>query len=206
LAKKQNKIACIILAAGLSKRFGGMKQLAILSPGSEPLVQMAIDVANASSCDYVILVLGHSSSQIAAKIYLGRANLVLNKDYHDGLSTSVKCGLSNVPSDADAAIFMVADQPFLTSDILDMLAAKYRQKRKKVIALTPSFKKEPRNPVLLDRSMFKEVSLLQGDIGAREIVRRHIDTVEFLEIDDQDVFLDVDTKTSLEEAMKKQKG
>jgi molybdenum cofactor cytidylyltransferase len=116
---KKNKVACVILAAGLSKRFGGVKQLARLKEDGPPLVQKALDTANASSAEYVILVLGQAASEIAAETTLGRAALVYNKDFANGLSSSLKCGLSNVPEDSGAVLFMVADQPYLTSGILD---------------------------------------------------------------------------------------
>ncbi len=152
---KKIKVACVILAAGLSKRFGGVKQLARLEEDGPPLVQKALDTANASSAEYVILVLGQAASEIAAETTLGRAALVYNKDFAKGLSSSLKCGLSNVPEDSDAVLFMVADQPYLTSGILDNMIDIYSSNKSKIVALS-SPSREPRNPVLFDRSMFIE--------------------------------------------------
>jgi len=195
-------VACVILAAGLSKRFGGPKQLAKLEENGTSLVQNALDTANASSSDYVILVLGQAASEVAAETALGRASLVYNLDFAMGLSSSVKCGLSNVPADSDAVLFMVADQPYLTSGILDDVMRIYRSNRSKIVALS-SPSGEPRNPVLFDRRMFTELGQLSGDKGAREIVLNHIKEVKFLRSNDPRVLLDIDTKEALEAARRK---
>jgi molybdenum cofactor cytidylyltransferase len=188
----RRKIACIVLAAGSSIRFGAPKQLAEFHGKS--LVQIAIDVANASSSDYVLLVLGKSSSEIMEKLRLGRAQVVLNKDFQAGISSSIKCGLANVPDDCAGMIIMVADQPYLTSTHLDMLIDRFQESPKSIIAL--SNHGEPRNPVLIPVELAPALEKLQDDEGARALVKKNPRTV-LVEVADSKVFLDVDTKDSL---------
>jgi len=189
---RPGKIACIVLAAGLSKRFGSPKQLAKFE--GKNLIQIAINQANGSTADYVFLVLGNSSSEILEKISLGRAQVIFNKDFAKGISTSIRSGISNLPGDCDAAIIMVADQPFLTSRHLDLMITESKKIPGRIVAL--SSKGEPRNPVLVPKEMFRELERLEGDAGARTMVRDNPKTL-LVEITDPEVFVDVDTKDSL---------
>ncbi len=191
-SEKQQKIACIVLAAGSSVRFGSPKQLAEIQGKS--LVQIAIDVADASKADYVFLVLGNSSSEILENLRLGRAQVVLNKNYKQGISTSIKSGLANLPDDSLGVIIMVADQPYLASHHLDQLIERFQKSPGSIVAL--SSKGEARNPIILPLSMVSVLEDLAGDEGARALVKNNPNTI-LLEVSDPKVFVDVDTKASL---------
>jgi len=188
----KTKFACVILAAGSSVRYGSPKQLAEL--GERSLIQMAIDEADKSQADYVLLVLGNSSSEILEKIKPGRAQVIFNKNFAVGISTSIKSGIANLPDDTVAAIIMVADQPFLSYKHLNLLIEKSKEFPGRIVAL--SFKGEPRNPVVIPIKFSKELEMLTGDEGAKILVRGKSDTV-LIDIPDGRVFFDVDTKDSL---------
>jgi molybdenum cofactor cytidylyltransferase len=192
-----DKTACIILAAGSSVRYGSAKQLAEFN--GKTLLQNAIDQADDSSCDYVFLVLGKSSSEILEKLESGRTQIIFNKDFFLGISTSIRCGISNLPDDCSQAIIMVADQPFLRTEHLELLMDTARKSPGKIIALSSGG--EPRNPVLIPSSLFAKLESLTGDEGARTIVKNS-DAV-LVEISDPKIFYDVDTKASLLELERK---
>ncbi len=188
----QLKIGCIVLAAGSSIRFGSPKQLAEFNGKS--LIQSAIEQANASLSDYVFLVLGKNSGEILERLSLGRAQVLFNKDFEQGISTSIRCGISNLPDDCDGVIIMVADQPYLTSKHLNMLIEESARSPGKIVALSSGG--DPRNPVLMPRKMTHLLEDLQGDEGARSLVRKNPQTI-LIDIPDTRVFFDVDTKDSL---------
>lgn len=192
-----NRVACVVLAAGLSSRFGSLKQLAKTGLDERTLVQRALDVANESRADYVYVVLGHASEQILKSLALGRAQIVLNKDYHLGLSSSVRASISNLPNDCGAVVLMVADQPFLTPGLIDRLIEAFRLDKKRGIA-TLAFKGEPRNPTIFGRRFFESLHEIRGDRGGRDIVKAHGADVTLINVADKKVFLDVDTFSSLQ--------
>lgn len=194
----RRKAACVVLAAGLSSRFQKPKQLACI--GGKTLIQNAVDVANGSKSDYVYVVLGSNSSEIMEKLNLGRAQVLLNKNYKDGLSSSLKTSVSNLPPDCTEIVLMVADQPFLSSRLIDRLINSLR--RKKVFLASLAFKNEPRNPAIFSKRMFPILMKVRGDKGAREIVRKHRSDAILINIKDPLVFLDIDTATNLEEAVR----
>lgn len=192
---KNAKVGCVILAAGKSARFGGVKQLFRFHRVS--LIQRALNAANDSSVDYVILVLGAYSEKILEDVDLGRAQILLNKNFESGISSSIKCGISNLPDDCIGCILMVADQPGLASKHLNRLLEVFKKgNMKDVVAL--SHNKEPRNPVLFPAILFPRLTKLRGDSGARGIIRG-TKNLRLVEIRDERVFLDIDTKRSVDD-------
>lgn len=192
---KSVKIGCVILAAGKSARFGGIKQLYHFQ--RVMLVQRALNAANGSSADYVVLVLGASSDKILETADPGRAQILLNKKFESGLSSSIKCGISNLPDDSAGCILMVADQPWLTSKHLNKLIKEFNEGNfKHVVAL--SHNKEPRNPVLFPKRLFPRLMKLRGDYGARSITIKSKE-LRLVEIRDRKVFLDIDTRRSIKD-------
>lgn len=187
-------VACIILAAGMSIRFGSAKLLSELQ--GKTLLQRAIDTANNSAADYVILVVGAYASRILAKTQTGRAQVVFNNKFDEGQSSSIKCGISNLPKDCSAAIIMVADQPFLKSEYLDKMIQIFRTQgsSRKIIALSEGA--EPRNPVLVGKEIFPELMKLEGDVGARAIIR-HSRRIKVVPVDDPKAFLDIDDRRNI---------
>lgn len=165
-----------------------MKQLAMI--GGKPMLQHAIDAANSSFCDYVLLVVGSSSSEILSRIDPGRAQVVLNKNFEKGQSTSIKCGITNIPEDSGGAIIMVGDQPYIKSVHLNKMIKSFKEKDSVVIL---SHEGKPRNPVLIPKKLFSKLATLKGDTGAKALVRKY-NQVRLVEIRDEKVFFDVDTK------------
>ncbi|HKW05159.1 MAG TPA: nucleotidyltransferase family protein [Nitrososphaerales archaeon] len=190
------KVCCVILAAGMSIRFGSQKQLFKID-GTKSLAQIALDTANDSKADYVILVVGSGASDILSSLDLGRADFVYNMDYNSGLSSSIKSGIANMPIDANAALLMVADQPFLKARLLDRMMDAYNESGKKIVAL--SYDNEIRNPILFDRVFFSEIEKIEGDRGARSIVQKHIFEADLINIEDKQAFVDIDSRDALQQ-------
>jgi len=94
---------------------------------------------------------------------------------------------------------MVADQPFLTHEHLNMLIGRFESSPGKIVAL--SSHGEPRNPVLIPFDIIEDLEKLEGDEGARKLVKKNSGTV-LIDVADPQVFVDVDTKDSLLEFQK----
>jgi molybdenum cofactor cytidylyltransferase len=91
-------LAAVILAAGASSRMGQPKQL--LRFRGTTLLRRAIDTALAVPADQVIVVLGHAADQLLPEVRAAGATVVLNDQWMDGVSTSLRGGLSAVSSAA----------------------------------------------------------------------------------------------------------
>ena len=167
---------------------GEAKQL--LPLGQTTLLGQTIATIRRSAVDKIILVLGASAAAIQQSLDTEGLHIVHNPDYAEGMSTSLRAGLSAVPADLDAAFIVLADQPLLQPATLDHLAQHYRQSKAQIVV--PTFQGTRGNPVLLDRSVFAEVMALQGDVGCRAIFGKHEAALLKVEVMDEGILLDID--------------
>src|ERR1700694_1866438 len=178
-------ISAIVLAAGQATRFGQCKQL--MRRGEKALLQHVLDNLAQSKIDEVVVVLGARADEIREQIQFGKARVLMNPDYANGLSTPIQAGLRAI--NAEAAMIVLADQPLVASRTLDLLIDEYRRVKPSVVI--PTFNGFRGNPVIVDRSLFAEMMTIVGDIGCRSIFGNH--PVHLLPVDDRGVVTDIDT-------------
>lgn len=192
----EGPISGVLLAAGVSLRFGGAlpKQLTVFA--GEALVRRAARALVLSRVCEVIVVTGFCDGLVAEALSGLDVQLVNNPTYADGQSTSVKVGLGAVSAGSDSACFCPCDQPFLDAETIDHL---YRchQASDRGIAL-PSFAGRRGAPVFFRRSMFPALMEISGDEGGRQVVRDHPDEVLEVELADERPILDADTAEDLQ--------
>ena len=193
----RQRVAVVVLAAGESRRFGALKQLAPWGEGT--LLTHAVEVALASQADRVVVVLGCQAEACrAALVHRGlverggaRLELVVNSRWAEGQSTSVRAGLAALSARCGAAVFHLADQPAVTPAVLDALIARHAATRAPVV--WPAYEGRRGNPVLFDRVTFPALRRLTGDVGGREVLRAWADQGEEVAVGEAGVLLDVDT-------------
>jgi molybdenum cofactor cytidylyltransferase len=187
-------VAAIILAAGQARRMGGPNKLLARFDG-EPLVRRVAQAALKSEADPVIVVTGHKADDIGEALAGLKVQIVHNPDFAEGLATSLKAGLGQVPEHAAGALVILADMPAVTAEIMDRLIAVFRRGEGPAIVL-PTIEGKRGNPVLWSRAFFPELASVSGDTGARHILGAHEEAVERVEIGPA-AGLDVDTPEAL---------
>lgn len=155
--------AGIILAAGDAKRFGQPKQL--LTWHGQPLIRHLAQTALAAGLSPVIVVTGANSEAVAAAIQDLPLSIVHNPNRQSGQSSSLQCGLRQVPARAGSAIFLLSDQPGVTTDVLRSLVETHATSLHPIVA--PQVRGQRANPVLFDRVTFEDLMSLTGDTGGR---------------------------------------
>ncbi len=183
------RVAAMVLAAGESRRFGSPKQL--LPWGETTLLEHVVNVALKSTVEKTIVVLGHRAEQFSGLLQGRPLQVVINEEWRGGLSTSVKAGLRALPANCDACLFLLADQPNVTSQLVDSVLRRYRRTLAPIVA--PVHRGRRGNPVLFSRRLFPELLETEGDQGGRELILRHRDQMELVEVGEEDIFLDIDT-------------
>ncbi|MBN9616100.1 MAG: nucleotidyltransferase family protein [Acidobacteriales bacterium] len=183
-------IPAVVLAAGASTRLGTPKQLEIL--GGETLLERTVRVARAAGCSPVIVVLGAEYSKVLGNSDLGDVVTVINDKWQEGMGSSVRLGVRTcgfVAKSAEGVVLMTCDQPTVTVRHLERLM-KSRE-------MTAS-RYAGRNgvPAYFPAKCFGELMALQGDKGARELLKN----AGHEELEGGD--LDVDTADDLERARK----
>lgn len=184
-------VAGILLAAGESRRFGQAKQL--LAWHGQPFVHVVAETALQAGLSPVIVVSGASSEEVRSALDDLPVNIIHNDHYQEGQSSSIRCGLHQVPPESGAAIFLLADQPQVSSMVLRALVERHSRDLPPVLA--PFVEDRRANPVLFDRVTFPDLELLRGDVGGRAIFNKH--PVSYLPWHDTGLLLDIDTPEDL---------
>lgn len=184
-------VAGVVLAAGRSVRFHGHPKQLIAWNG-EPLLVHTLRTALESRLDPVVVVLGHAAEEISPLLAGLGVEEVRNPDYASGLASSVRAGLGGVEASAQAALFLPADQPFLTSGLIDRLIGAYAASRHRIVV--PAAAGRPGSPVLWDRSLFGELAGLTGDTGGRSLLKRFGKEILTVEVQDPLELADLDSE------------
>ncbi len=188
------KLAAIVLAAGRSTRMGSNKLLA--EYGGKPLVRHVVETAIACGAEPVLVVVGHEADAVAIALGGLDITLVRNPDYADGLSTSLRAGIAAMPQGHDGAVVLLGDMPKVSSTLVRRLIAAF-EGQPGGIAAVPVHDGEWGNPVVLAAALFADVADLEGDAGARKLLRGRADDVIEVPVSDPAVIVDVDTPEAL---------
>ncbi len=208
IQETHRRVAAIVLAAGAGIRMGErIKQLLPWRGGT--LVENALDLAHRANVAETVLVLGAHADEIRAAVASGAAlvssaavgtgapRIVVNPDWAEGHSTSIRAGVQALSPSIAAAVFINADQPLLTSDVIDALIGRYYAGDALIVA--PRYAGKRGSPVLFDRAHFDALVHLRGEEGGREVLAQN--RVAYVDFADARAGLDVDTPEEYERAL-----
>jgi molybdenum cofactor cytidylyltransferase len=169
-------VAIVILAAGSSSRMGQSKQL--LRVHDTTVLNHAITVALQASPAVVTVVLGAHAKQHRETIQSMPASIVVNDQWETGMGSSLKAGLQHVEAhhpNVTAVLFMVCDQPALTTQHLQSLIEKAD---KPIVA--SYYAGSPGVPALFNKSLFPALHALGNDQGAKKIFQQFPEQVSIV--------------------------
>jgi len=182
-------VAAIILAAGLSKRMGEDKLN--LKLGESTVFETTLQSITKTGFQQVIVVT-KPGSNLAVQARNYNCHLVENLNPEEGLSSSLKVGLNALESSIQGALFALADQPLITTELYNRLINSYRKKLKLVTC--PLYRGKRGNPTIFDRRTWPDLQLIEGDQGGRSLLRNLAeDQVDLVTVDDPAVVTDLDT-------------
>jgi len=193
--EKGHRIAGLVLAAGRSTRMGGPNKL-LEEINGKPLVRIVAEQALASRASPVIVVTGHQRERVERVLAGLPVTVVHNRDFADGLSTSLRAGIKAVPPDADGAIVTLGDMPQVRAKLIDRLIAAFDPERGALVVI-PTIDGKRGNPVLWARRFFPDLLAVEGDIGARHLIAGYAEAVAEVAIEDAAALTDIDTPEAL---------
>jgi molybdenum cofactor cytidylyltransferase len=163
------RIAGVVLAAGLSSRMGRNKVL--LELWGRTVVRRAVESAVEAGLSPVLVVVGHERERVEAELRNLPCTPVLNADYASGINTSLRAGIAAVPDDCAGAVMLLADMPLVTSRMLRALCDTFRAGKAPLVVSTYEGVLAP--PMLYARPLFPELRELQGEGCGKRVVKRH---------------------------------
>lgn len=187
--KRQYKLAIVILAAGNSRRFGDNKLMYPVE--GIPMYRRALDRALLVQEKMKGLIFSAAIVTQYPEIQKEATKLgvktVFNSHPETGISSSMKLGL--LP-EADACLFMVADQPWLRAETLEGLILRFLDSSKGMAAVSKNG--EPGNPCIFSRKYYDSLMELTGDKGGKRVLKAHPEDVVLYEIENEKELTDVD--------------
>ena len=190
-----NSCGIVILAAGASTRLGKPKQL--LQYRGNTLLGHAINEAVNSNADAVVVVLGKNAELFKKEIDEKKVRVAINSSWEEGMASSVRLGLDTLLNDKpfiDAVIFMVCDQPHISSFILNKLIITQQKTTKQIV--TCNYGESIGPPALFHKKYFRELMKLSGDTGARKIIQQNMNDMITILFPEGEI--DIDTNEDYE--------
>lgn len=185
-------VAGVILAAGASTRFQTAanpcpKQL--MTYQGRPLVRRAAELALQAGLSPVVVVVGYAGDEVAGALAGLPVTVAVNPRWAEGQSTSVIAGLDQLPSRCGSVVFLLADQPNTSPELVQALVEQHAQTCSPIVV--PMIDGRRSNPVLFDRVTFDDFKTLTGDTGGRALFSRY--PPQWLPWLDPNADFDVDT-------------
>jgi molybdenum cofactor cytidylyltransferase len=168
-----NHIHVVVLAAGASTRFGATKQL--VRVGGRPLMHTVVSRAVELAGHSVTVVLGAHAGELAPLLKHSPASVAVNREWSEGIASSIREGLAHTPAMADGVMIVLADQAAVTTDDLRRLANHWRRNPASIVCA--QYAGGTGVPAIFPRWCFRELNELRGDRGAQSLLQRHVDRV-----------------------------
>jgi len=185
-----------VLAAGPSTRFGSPKQLVRL--GGTPIAHQAASRAAAVAGHSVTIVLGAHAREVAPALRQSAATTVVNRDWEEGLASSIRTAVRTAPPRCDGLLLVLCDQVAVTTDDLRRLYVAWR--RHPILIAAALYGGAPGLPAIFPRWAFSDLLELRGDRDPRLVLRRSVDRLVRVPMSNAGIDLDTPEDLLLVEA------
>jgi molybdenum cofactor cytidylyltransferase len=186
----KKNISVIILAAGESRRMGRPKLL--LPIKGYLIIEHTVNAFSCSIVNEIIVVLGSNHEEIIKATSDKPVKVVVNNDYRNGMSTSIKAGILAAGKEAQGFMIALGDQPFLDCIIINSIINAFISGEKGIVV--PYHESRSGHPVIFSSRYREEILSLRGDVGGKEIIDAHLDDVLKFEVASNAINNDIDTQ------------
>lgn len=187
----------ILLAAGQGTRFGADKRLYPIDAAGVPMAIASVRPLRAVLHD-VIAIVEDAHNEIARLLCQEGVRVIANTCAHDGMGTSIACGVA-ASAAARGWVIALADMPYV-SEITVRAVVAALERGADIVA--PVYRGRRGHPVGLSARHAQALMRLRGDAGARDILAANPDTLELIEVEERGVVVDIDTKMTLDNALR----
>ncbi len=170
-------IDAIVLAAGQSRRTFPQHKLLARDADGRPMLATTIRRIQASTARRIIVVLGHRAHDIRDAIipYMDPRHppphLIHAAGHASGLSASLRAGVAAAQAEgAGGALICLGDMPLVPTGLLDRMIQTHHDSHPAAVVVMQGGRRG--HPVLWDRRMFPALLRMQGDRGARDLLRQ----------------------------------
>ena len=159
--------------------------------GDTTFLEQIVSVLRRSEVGRITVVLGAEAARIRASIDLSGVDIIVNEDYRKGQLSSLMAGLQSVPSQTEAILLCLVDNPLITGATVNRLVQAFHETDRPIVI--PVFEGRRGHPALFARAMFEELLVAPADEGARYVVQSHKDQVFEVDIPEPAILARIDT-------------
>ena len=193
----------VLLAAGFSRRFGSADKLLQYLPDGRPIALASAEHLIQAIPDS-IAVLRTGNKILATALLNAGLKVVFCNDNEQEMADSLTAAIrfsakffSNVELENDGFIIALGDMPYIKPETIRAVASKVAEGSSIVI---PTFENQHGHPVGFSVRFRHELECLQGDEGARSIIKRYPEDVDLLPTNDTGILADIDTPADLNQS------
>lgn len=185
-----SEIACVILAAGFSRRFGEDKLLQPLANG-DTVIESTVSLYQ-SVFDEVIVVTRKNNDLLRDLLDRRNISTVFSENADLGMSQSIIAAVRDKSPDK-GWLMALADMPFVGQETVSKLAAHAHKEG----IVQPLYKGQAGNPVFIGSNFKPQLLSLEGDVGAKNVIKNSSNSLVTIECGDPGVLQDIDKKSDL---------
>jgi len=185
------EITGVLLAAGCASRFGGNKLLAEIEYRALILHSML----SLSPCDRIIAVVRTDDEALQSSLHTNGIDCVLNPQPERGMGYSIACAVA-ASTGSSGWCMLPADMPYISTSTTQQIVNALRAG---AAVAAPYYHGRRGHPVAFSHQFHDALSALDGDTGARDILRQYADRVTAIVTEDAGVLVDVDTPADLQQ-------
>ncbi len=190
---------CIILAAGLSTRFGQPKALAQIY--TQPAITCILNKALSSNSDEIIVVLGAHQQLIEPHVLNHkRIQIVYNKDYLLGQTSSYQAALKQASVQSQGFLLWPVDCPFIQTETINQLIK--NSKTSNALISLPTYLGRRGHPPLFNASLRNELLHLLPSTGINSLYQKYATMIECVPINDPGITQTFNTPEELNALLK----
>ena len=212
--KKSLTVGCVIMASGLSRRFGANKLLADFC--GQPMLCRAFAATATPGISARIVVT--RSEEVQALCRAQGVPVLLHS--LPGRNDTVRLGLSALLEqlpELNSCMFLPGDQPLLRRETVEAMTALFcreqpspaewqKETEREIFRLAHRFINDPNplvgSPVLFSKRYFSELRILPEGKGGSVLLRKYPERVHNIFIGDRNELLDADTPEALAELLR----
>jgi len=192
-------LAAAILAAGESRRMGEPK--ALLPYRGSTFLEHLLEFARHPRVGITRIVLGAGAESIREKLHLDAANVVLNSDWPRGQLSSIQAAIRSLPAGITEGLLLCpVDHPLVSAGLVAQLIAAFDTGKKSIVL--PTYHGRRGHPVIFRASLYEELLAASPEIGARQVVWAHPDSVLEVPTDEEAVILNLNDPETFKKAMR----
>jgi molybdenum cofactor cytidylyltransferase len=187
-------IAAIILAAGESRRMGRPK--ALVSYRGLTFVEHLLNATRHPRIGERRVVLGARAEEIREQLPAGDFSIVVNQEWEKGPLSSIHAALRTLPSSGvEGVMILPVDHPLVSPELIAAVIGAFDETGRGIAV--PVYRGKRGHPVLFRDTFLPELMTAALDVGARAVVRAHLDEIVKVPTEEEGVILNLNDAAAL---------